>query len=139
MEEANLSRRRVPWHIRLAARVFIKWFLKGKLRETYQCDGRVNWLFPNALNDHMRGNFPRDECTADVQVPYFELAHWMANAAGYDFSCYTLLKDWGGDEQMAAMDAMGLPTEKGCLAITKPRPVRAGIRGWWGCMWGTDQ
>ena len=99
---------RAPWYVRLCARVFLRWFLRGKRSETYQCDGVINWLFPNELHQvsewfqECRG---KDACTADVQVPYYQLAHWMARSAGFEFSAYTMLQEWGTPEQIAALDA----------------------------------
>jgi len=97
---------KAPWYIRLAATLFIKWFLKNHAT-SYQCSGEVNWLFPNRLDTHMREHHPKhvEICSADIQVPYYQLAHWMINSAyGPRFSCYSLLKEWGTPEQVEELD-----------------------------------
>ena len=96
--------KKVPWYIKLIARIFLRWYIKGKMDRSYQCSGKINWVFPNEFMVEMR-KYPREKCTADIQVPYYQLAHWLSREAGYEFSCYTLLKAWGTKEQVKALEA----------------------------------
>lgn len=99
----NKIKNKAPWYIKLASKIVIKWFLKNKKEECYQVDGKINWLSPNELHELYK-NFDKKECTADIQVPYYQIAHWIANECGHNFSRYTLLKEWGYKNQVEDLD-----------------------------------